>query len=68
MKEINIFMVASVNVFSKFEKVKRKISCSSEIADYGIKFNLLSIWYDDSEQPHYELPPEFCNLYDAEKC
>ena len=41
--------------------------CDKNDANYGIKHNLLPIWYDENEQPHYELPPKLCGLYDSEK-
>ncbi len=42
-------------------------NCAGKNEDYAIQHNLLPIWYDNNKQPHYEVPDELSDLYDAEK-
>ncbi len=53
-------------IIQKFQQVCK--NCESKNANHAIEHNLLPIWYDNNQQPHYELPSKLCDMYDAEKC
>ena len=72
MKEIKHFCgdkckCVSLNLKNSRGKEHICQQCGKKHMYYGINHNSLSIWYDDSEHPHYELPPELCDVYDSEK-